>query len=55
VNEIVIDAVKRIISLGALNFPSPRFFFFINLAMREGFTDSFFRLLDSFNRNAEVL
>jgi hypothetical protein len=55
IDEIVVDAVKRIILLRALNFPSSRSFFFINLVIGEGFTDPFFRLLDSFDKNIKVL
>jgi hypothetical protein len=54
VNEIVADAVKGVILLEALNSPSPRSSSFTNLAVREESTDSFFRLLDSPGRNAEM-
>jgi hypothetical protein len=39
---------------GALNSPSPRFAFFTAPVEREGFTDFFLKLLDSFNRSVEV-
>jgi hypothetical protein len=53
-NEIVADTVKRIILLKALNSPSPRSFSFTNLIIKERFTDPFFRLLNSFNKSAEM-
>jgi hypothetical protein len=39
---------------GALNSLSSRFAFFIAPVEKKGFTDPFFRLLDSPGRNAEV-
>jgi hypothetical protein len=60
INEIIIEGVKisekdrQLLILKALNSFLPRFFFFIIFAKRERFTDPFFRLLDSFNKNTEV-
>jgi hypothetical protein len=44
---------KQLFTLKVLNSPSPRFFFFITLA-KKGFTDPFFRLLDSPDRNVRM-
>jgi hypothetical protein len=54
-DKIIVDAVKGVILLRVLNFPSPRLSFFINLAVGKGFTNLFFRLLDSFSKNAKML
>jgi hypothetical protein len=54
-NKIVADTAERIILLETLNFPSPRFSSFTNLIMEEGFINPFFRLLNSFGKNVEIL
>jgi hypothetical protein len=53
-DEIIINAVKRVILLKALNSFSPRFFSFINLIVGEGFINPFFRFLDSSGKSAEM-
>jgi hypothetical protein len=53
-NKFVTAIIKRIILSKFLNSPSFRFFFYIILVGKEKSTNSFFKLLDSFNRNAEV-
>jgi hypothetical protein len=54
INEIIADTVKRIILLETLNSPSPRSSSFTNLAIKKRFTNPFFKLLNSLNRNAEI-
>jgi hypothetical protein len=52
-NEILSEKDKQFFTLKALNSPSPRPFFF-TVSVGEGFTDPFFRLLDSPDKNAEI-
>jgi hypothetical protein len=54
-NEFAADAAERVVLLKALNSFSPRSFSFIIFVKGEGFTDSFFGLLDSPGRNIRVL
>jgi hypothetical protein len=54
VDEMIADAVKRIILLKALNFFSPRFFSFTNLVIGKRSTNPFFRLLNSPDRSVEM-
>jgi hypothetical protein len=51
INKILSN--RQFLVLRALNFFSPRSFFFI-VPIGERFTDPFFRLLDFFNKNAEM-
>jgi hypothetical protein len=50
----ILERNRQFFVLKALNFFSPRFFFFIILAEREGSTDPFFGFLNSFDRSIEV-
>jgi hypothetical protein len=54
VNKIIIDTTKKIILLKTLNSPSPRSFSFTDLTVKEKFTNLFFKLLNSFNKNVEM-
>ena len=51
INEILSD--RQLFTLRALNFPSPRSSSF-TVPVGERFTDPFFKLLDSFDRNVEM-